>query len=262
MNKNNQIVPSLTVSAGVLLVAQILLFRWIWVRVHAKELFTEFLITTVIVHVLFYAALFLMRGDFVLIPAEIQLKHVNVANHLTMLRISSTPTIIFLLQLSRTYETVMPVLIALTIVAFLTDLFDGQLSRRLRQTTRIGRYLDSMSDYAMLIAVSVGLWLFDLVATPFMILVLVRLLFQGFAMGALLLYRGSVEPRSTLWGKAAVFSTMTLYAMSLLQLVPRVERGAATVVMIAEWIVATILVVSLAEKAILLVREFTEARSR
>ena len=141
----------------------------------------------------------------------------------------------------------------------LHDFLDGKLSRRLGQVTKIGNYLDSVSDYAILIVVSVAFNYFGLVHTWFFILVAIRLGFQFVGMGTLLLYNGKVTTGSNFIGKASVFATMVVYAVALLGLVTQLKRLVGFTLPILEYIGGTIVVVSLGEKIYTIGREFIAA---
>ena len=49
-------------------------------------------------------------------------------------------------------KILLPIVLALV---FLTDSFDGQIARRTNQITKIGQMLDSISDYSLLVVISV-----------------------------------------------------------------------------------------------------------
>ncbi|MFP4302048.1 MAG: CDP-alcohol phosphatidyltransferase family protein [Spirochaetaceae bacterium] len=259
MAENNRLVSSILLSTGLLLAFQLAVFFVVSARQALEEYALGFLLTTVAVHLVLLSFLLLMRDDFSLVPSGRPLRRVNVANLLSMFRISSTPSILFYLILSREYAT-LRVLLVFTGIAFLTDLFDGFLSRRLGQVTRIGRYLDSISDYGILLVVCFAIYHFDLISDWFFVLVLIRFLGQGIGMGALLLYHGSVESRSTFLGKVAVFATMVTFGLSLLQLLPSISERMERVVRTVEYPVAFFLVVSLLEKLLLLRNGFRRAR--
>lgn len=258
MAKNNRVVPSILLSTGVLLALQLAVFFIVASRQALQEKVVPFVLSCVAVHLVLLAFLLIMRGDFALVPSGRHLRRINIANLLSMFRISSTPSILFYLMLSKDYGT-LPVLLLFTGVAFLTDLFDGFLSRRLHQVTRIGRYLDSMSDYGILLVICFAIDYFGLISDWFFLLVLIRFFGQGLGMGALLVYHGSVESRATFLGKVAVFSTMLTFGLSLLQLLPSIEETMGRVITVLEFPVAVLLVVSLVEKLLLLKEGFRRA---
>jgi phosphatidylglycerophosphate synthase len=215
--------------------------------------FWSFFPVTAAFHAAVAAGLILRSEDFHTEPEGRMLHRLNLANALTLIRLSALPTICYLLALCANYP-LLTVLIVYTALAFLTDLVDGVVSRRGNQVTRVGKYLDSTSDYSVLIVISIAFAIYDLIPTWLFVLVLVRLLAQGMAMGFLLFVRGSLTPTSSWWGKVSVFATMTLYATELLLLLP-VPPLLITVVSGLEYVTAGILVISLGEKLVNLVLE-------
>lgn len=246
MSQNNHIVPSISLTVMALMAVQLAFVRVVlgW---EARGTLTGFVVATAAVHLLLLVVLVALRGDFVLVPSGIVLRRVNIANVLTLFRISSTPTILFLLMEVREDDVVGALLVWCT-AAFLSDFFDGRLSRRLRQVTRIGRYLDSMSDYAMLTAICLAMAGYGLISRPFVVLLLLRFGVQGIGVTTLLFYHGHLEPHSSFWGKVSVFATMTYCGLALLRLV----RGAAgvwvTVQPFAEAFTALLVVISVLDK--------------
>ncbi len=203
------------------------------------------------------------RSDFVIVTGaaggkggdrERVLSAVNIANKLTIFRLSAAPTIVFLVIWSRDHKT-LPVLIALTAIAFATDLVDGRISRQRGEITRIGRYLDSSSDYAVLIVMSIAFSWFGLIETWFLLAVLVRLGVQFLFMASLVIVQGHVEPRTSFLGKAAVFAVMVVYGTVLTRLIDPIEGVATTVTIGLEIAACVILSVSLVEKCVLYVHE-------
>lgn len=204
--------------------------------------------------------LLIMRGDFYILPEGTRLDRINLANVLSVIRISSTPMVLFLLILSRDHDLAAFTIIFTSLV-FLTDLFDGHVSRKRHQRTRIGIYLDAVSDYAILIAVSIAFDYYGLISRWFFVVVMFRLLLMFAGMAALLLYHGRVDAGSTLWGKILVSATMVLYAASLLELFDATAETARRVTSILEYVVAGVVVVSTLEKVLVIVQAFREARA-
>ncbi|MFO7782722.1 MAG: CDP-alcohol phosphatidyltransferase family protein [Spirochaetia bacterium] len=206
------------------------------------------------------AFLLIMRGDFYLLPEGTQLDRINLANLLSVTRISSTPMVLFLLILSRDHDLAAFTIIFTSLV-FLTDLFDGHVSRKPHQRTRIGVYLDAVSDYAILIAVSVAFDYYGLISRWFFVVVMFRLVFMFAGMAALLLYHGRVDAGSTLWGKILVSATMVLYAASLLELFDATAETARRITSFLEYVVAGVVVVSTLEKVLVILQAFREAHA-
>ncbi len=220
-----------------------------------REEISYFLTALLMVHAALLIFLVAMRDSFHVLPSRRPLERINLPNVMTLTRISSTPTILYLLILAENYP-VTTVIVVFTALVFLTDLLDGQISRRTGQITRVGQYLDSMSDYAVLIAVTIAFAHYSLIAHWFFRLVMIRLLFQWVGMGVLLIVRGHLEPKTTFWGKASVFATMTLYSVALLKLVPRADRVVSAVFPPLQYAAAGIVAFSILEKGYALALEF------
>jgi cardiolipin synthase len=182
---------------------------------------------------------------------------VNLANQITLFRISSLPTIVCLLILARSYP-VMELLLAFTVVVFLTDMLDGAVARAFNQTTEIGRFLDSMSDYSILIIISWAMVAFALIPVWFFGLIIVRLLIQSIGAVTLFFCQGFIQPRTTMLGKLSIFSIMSAYALELLAIVVGKAPGFTTVVFIFEIAASLVVIVSIAEKCRLLAESFRE----
>ncbi len=184
---------------------------------------------------------------FVTVPDRVQLDRVNLANLLSMIRISSTPTLVLLIFLLQT-EDVSGILVPFGSLVFITDLFDGLISRRTGTITRIGRFLDSSSDYLILIVISIALAMYTPLHGWFFIVLGCRFGLQIAGQVVLFLRkRGRVEFRSSFLGKASVFATMALYALAFLGLAG-MPPWYSVLMLVAEILVAALLVVSLVEK--------------
>ena len=207
-----------------------------------------------VVHAALGCALGALRNLFRLEPARTPLSRVNVANVLSMIRISSAPTLLWLVLLAAAHP-VTPLLVPLTAIVFLTDLLDGAISRRTGQITRIGEYLDSTSDYMILGALAIVLVSYRLL--PFWVFLVIVARLGLHAIGQLALFaarRGTIEFQSSFLGKASVFAIMTLFAVSLLQLV-RLPGWYSTALSVLQYVVAGIAVLSLVEKLHLFIIE-------
>jgi phosphatidylglycerophosphate synthase len=218
----------------------------------------SYILALAFIHIGVWIFLLIMHDHFVLLHTGERLQRVNAANKLTLVRISSIPTVALTLILADTYS-LLPVLVPFVALIFLTDLFDGAIARGRRQVTRIGKYLDSISDYAILIVVSVIMAYYRIIPDWFVILALFRLVFQWIGMGALLAYQGYVHAMATLLGKTAIFSTMFLYGFEVLTLAQRFSF-LSPYAAILEYGVAGILCLSLGEKILYLKKSFVEAK--
>ena len=216
----------------------------------AWYLIASLAISLVMLGILMYA-----RHHFYLLETGAALERVNFANKLTLFRISSLPSILMLFIASRS-APVANILIIYAVLAFISDLADGFVSRKTHQTTRVGQYIDSMSDYAVLLGVAIAFASSGFISIWFFCLVLVRFISQWVSMGILfVMKRGTIEPRFSFLGKASVAVTMITFAADLLRLLP----WFTAYVFLLSWIelaASAVLVISLVEKAIMFIADF------
>lgn len=175
------------------------------------------IVSSIALHLLLLFFLLRFKESFFNISTGAQLDRINLANRITLLRISSLPTVALLLQHSDLsyIRIVLPVLLALL---FLTDSFDGQIARKKRQITKMGAMLDSISDYLLIGVISIVYLINDIVPKWFFMLIIVRLFFQAIGMLVFIILRKPVEIKSTWGGKITIASTMALYVLELIKL--------------------------------------------
>jgi phosphatidylglycerophosphate synthase len=208
-------------------------------------------------HALILALLLFLRNDFVIEASGQRLTRINLANALTMTRISTLPTILFLIIASME-KPIFPALFALTALIFLTDLLDGFVSRAMKQGTRIGRMLDSISDYCLLGVLAIVLELFRLISPWYFAIILGRLSFQAVGMTVFFLARRPIEPKPTFFGKVAVASTMIIFGLSILNAFFRPRFDAAFLAL--QIAAAALLLISVADKALVFLRHIPRAQ--
>lgn len=79
-------------------------------------------------------------------------KNINISNAVTLFRLMAAPVVMFAIILNR-----MQLALILFIIAALTDLFDGYISRKLKEETKLGGILDKISDKVLIGAAFAGL---------------------------------------------------------------------------------------------------------
>lgn len=216
--------------------------------------FASLMVCGLLLGVLLYA-----RHHFFFLETNIPLDRVNLANQLTIFRITSLPAILMLFIANHTWPLALPLVIYMA-VSFLTDTLDGFISRSTHQVTRIGQYLDSMSDYAVLIGIAIAFVSFGFIPLWFFLVVLIRFVAQWVAMGILFLAQhGTVEPRASLLGKVSVAACMIAFGLGLLQMFPWYNL-IATIMFWVEVAVSIILVISLGEKLWYFWKDFQSSR--
>jgi phosphatidylglycerophosphate synthase len=236
---------------GAVLLVMTVAYRMGWPRM------AIFLGIVLVYHAFLTAILLLRRGDFRVEASGRLLSRVNLSNTLTYIRLSSLPTILFLVIQAADYPSTLTVILPFICIVFATDFLDGMTARRRGEITFVGRYLDSASDYLTIIAVTIVLYYYGLLALWFLVLVLVRLVLFAVGMALLALREGKANPLATFLGKVSIFSLMVLYAMEIARLFSVPWIGDELVVSIMSYVVAVIVVVSMVDKAIFLGRRFS-----
>lgn len=234
-----------------LAVLQVVLYRTL---APVPATWDSFAVVTVLFHVLVGGLLFWRHEEFELVdpPPERRTARLSPPNALTLLRLSSIPTLA-LLWGHGPRSGAAPVLVTITAAIFLTDLLDGALARRRGQVTTVGGYLDSGSDYLALLALAGLLAARGIMPAWLAALLVVRLVLNAIAMAVIKLRRRDYTPRPTTWGKISVAAAMVLVTAELLVHTadapqPPTARTAG-ILLIAELATAAILAISLADKA-------------
>jgi len=218
-----------------------------------------FLLSVILYHTIILYVLNQVKGAFFNEETKAMLTKINLPILLSFLRLSSLPTVLFLLlnlEKIPALTIVLPVLICI----FLTDLFDGFLARRLHQTTRIGRYIDSTSDYINILGISFVYYFYHLIPTWFFILITGRLVIQSAGMVTFHFKKAYNNMIVTRPGKAAVFAIMTLYALELMELLNIPVIGDTLVVSVLEYVTGLLVAASVIDKFILLKSAFQSIR--
>lgn len=202
-------------------------------------------------HCLIFVILYLFRGDFVVEPSGRRLERINMANAITLFRVSTLPTILYVILASKDYAIRFE-LVALVAIVFATDFLDGYVSRKYKEATRAGRMLDSASDYSLLFVISIVFYYFHIIPFWFLGLLVFRLAGQFAMIGVVLAVKKRVTPKTSFLGKATIASTMVLYAFELLRFVTDIPPAVYDTL---EFIVGAIVVLSIVDKILIMRRD-------
>jgi phosphatidylglycerophosphate synthase len=245
---------SLLLVSGCMLAAQLVLLSAVWAGYGLKVRQVGFAAAVqAAYHVLLAAFLLWRMPDFRLQTTGTQIRRMNVSNLLTTARLSSIPTAVFLVLWTREMP-LLPVVLPFIVVVFATDFLDGMLARRRGEVTVVGRYLDSVSDYLVIIATSVIFVLFRLIPVWLFILILARLILFALGMGYAALKQGQANTMSTFMGKASIFAVMFLYVLEVAEIFHIPVIGAPLVVRVVEYAAAAVVAASVVDKALFLRR--------
>ena len=217
-----------------------------------------FLLVAVPFFALLLTMLFVFKNDFVKVPSGERLDKVNLANAVTLFRVTSMPTLLFLVLAAKEFRIRLPLLF-LVVLVFSTDFADGYISRKAGQVTKVGKMMDSASDYALLVVLTVAFYYFNLVPSWFFLMVSARLALQIAFVFILIFVNKKIEPKTTFMGKATVASIMVLYAVEITRLIFGIGR--VQVVAVLEYATAGIVLIGIADKVIAFARELPRAKS-
>jgi len=217
-----------------------------------EQYWIPFGLTSFLFHALLYSLMLVFIEDFRKESDGVLLDSINLANRITLLRVSALPTLLYLVMAAKHFHIRYPLLI-LVICIFATDFLDGYVSRKGKEVTKVGRMMDSASDYSLLIVLSIVFRYYRIIPAWFLILVLIRLGIQTLLMAVLITVKKRVEPTSTFMGKVAVASIMIVYSVELLFLligpVPKPIKDGI------EWAAAAILIASIGDKILSFTRD-------
>ena len=100
-----------------------------------SQYWTIFLPISTGFHILILILLLLFQNDFYIESTGQKLDRINLANIITLSRVSSMPTLLVLVIAAKEYSIRLPVLILIALI-FLTDFFDGLISRKTNHKNR------------------------------------------------------------------------------------------------------------------------------
>lgn len=181
------------------------------------EFWLRFILTTGLFHLAMHSLLIFFIDDFRLEANGTPLGSVNLANRITIVRMSSLPTLLYLVIAAKTYRIRWPLLVFVVLI-FVTDFLDGYISRKSNEVTKMGRMADSASDYCLLIVLGLVFQYYGIIPIWLLALVLSRLGIQMVLMGILIFIKKKIEPKSTMMGKVAIASIMVVYSLEVLGL--------------------------------------------
>lgn len=176
-----------------------------------------FSLASILLHAALCVFLYGFRSDFFNLSTNKQLDRINLANRITLLRISSLPTMAFFLRHKEIFslKLILPVLLVLL---FLTDSFDGQIARRGNQITKMGQMLDSISDYSLLAVISFIYYINRIVPHWLFYAIFSRLFLQALGMFVFIILKKPLPTASTWGGKVTIATIMSLYVLELVRM--------------------------------------------
>lgn len=226
-----------------------LLVLWVY-DITSDDRILLYYVLSIIFHILLAGFLVIQRKDFYNLSHRRFLLRINIPNYVSLFRISSMPTLAILLVITWDYPSLAALVVVFTGLVFLSDLLDGFIARKTGEITKIGTYLDSMSDYTVLMVISIVFYAYRLIPMWFLWVVLVRLFTQGLGMGLILLIKGRVKVETSFLSKTSIFSIMVVYGLHILNLFVFSPFLSRTILPVVDIAASVILAASLVEKLI------------
>lgn len=252
INKNKSLIFNLFLIFVIFyLVHSFYLFMVILIyKMHIGIFYLNLLISLVYDGTILTGLLFL-RDKFVFAETGVPLKKLNLANVISLFRITALPVIFILLLYVQDYP-ILKFVFPYIFIVFLSDFVDGIIARSYHQITQIGKYIDSASDYLILIAISTIFTIYHLIPVWFFILVIIRLLTFPLGMIFISIMRKELVYEISFLGKVSIFLIMFLYAFELVA-----TAGIEVMTLIKpylEYAIGAVVIISLAEKVISLIK--------
>ncbi len=227
----------------------------------SNECFSGFLLQTVLWHIILLQFLMLYKNEFVNTKTGEKLEKINLANTITISRLSSVPLVAFLLK-NHTTEGVKFVLAVVLFLMFLTDFFDGLIARKCKQETFIGKMLDPAADYSLLLLLSMLYYEMSLLPNWFFFVIFTRLILQAFGAIVFVILDYPLEPRSTIGGKITVATTMMLYMVKLIEFFVPFSEGLLNAVYITEYVCGAVIFVFTFEKINIMYKHYLQYKKK
>jgi CDP-diacylglycerol---glycerol-3-phosphate 3-phosphatidyltransferase len=159
-----------------------------------------------------------------LIVSSFDVRAVNVANVMTVLRIVMVPFIIALLFVDG--DAAQWWALGLFVIAALTDTADGYLARRQEQVTRWGKLADPAADKILVLGVLAALvWRGDV---AWWVLAIIALREIAVTVQRQVLLREGLVMSASIWGKLKTVSQLTAMSLIIAPFIPR-ELGLAAI---------------------------------
>ena len=185
-----------------------------------------------------------------------EIKYLNISNILSALRFSLVPLLITMFGLLIFVNENLKIKIVIFIFAVivcLTDLFDGYLARTFNQVTNLGKVLDPIGDFLMIICFSILTYVNNVIEWWFFLIIMIRIPGLLIVMIFLMILDIKFKLKSSLLGKASIFYILCLLGLATLKLLLSFDNYYYNLFLfIIQIIGAVLLVISSIEKILLL----------
>jgi CDP-diacylglycerol--glycerol-3-phosphate 3-phosphatidyltransferase len=136
----------------------------------------------------------------------------SIANKITIIRIALVPVFITtVLYFGSGQDYLRPIALAIFLIMVITDVIDGYIAKKGKQTTKSGAILDPLADKVLLISAFLTLYnvgdAFEGIRFPMWLVIFVISRDVTLIAGSMIIYlvKGDLYIKPTIMGKAAVF---------------------------------------------------------
>ncbi len=217
---------------------------------------------SVITHGILFTYLVVRRGDFRSLTTNQPFTHMNIANCLTTFRISSTPTFCYCCIVVFQTQRFAVFLVLFAALSTLTDFLDGILSRRLNQMSPLGKHLDSMADYFLLISVTATYVYIQFLPLYYVLIIAVRYLLQAGIAIYLYFFKSTYTTGATTLGKTTVFVLMLFLNFQLLRFFPWFTGILHIINTALLWSSTGLMCISFIERSYLFIQDIRRAKTK
>ena len=194
-----------------------------------------------------------------------EIKYLNISNILSALRFSLVPLLItmfgLLIFVNENFKIkIMIFIFAVTVC--LTDLFDGYLARTFNQVTNLGKVLDPIGDFLMIICFSILAYVNNVIEWWFFLIIMIRIPGLLIVMVFLMILDIKFKLKSSLLGKASIFYILCLLGFATLKLLLSFENYYYNLFLFLTQIIGAVLLVISSIEKILLLRHYIKNQDK
>lgn len=202
------------------------------------------------------------RNDIRSLTTNRPFPRINIANRLTIFRISSTPTFCYFCIVVFETKHFALLLIMFATLSTLTDLLDGMLSRKLNQTSYLGKHLDSMADYFLLISLTLTYLYINFLPMYYVVIIAIRYFIQALIAIYLFFFKSTYASGATTLGKITVFLLVFYLDFQLLRFFPWFTGVTNTINRVLLWVSTGLMSVSFIERVYLFLKDIQRSETK
>lgn len=203
-------------------------------------------------------AFFMVKIDWLKdINSGREINHLNISNILSAIRFSLVPLLItmfgLLMLVDKNFKLKIIIFIFAVLVC-LTDLFDGYLARTFHQVTNLGKVLDPIGDFLMIISFSILVFVNNAIEWWFFILLMIRIPGLILTTIFLMLLDIKFKIKTSFLGKLSIFYVLCLLGFASIKLLLDFNNYYYDLLLFIIQVIGAIIVIASSIEKILLLR--------